>query len=338
MVQGRIDYSSAIRDVASPKLKQIKQTVTLPKSAKLRLLWMDYYSAHGKNAALTARHFGIAKSCFFKWKRRYDRVGLRGLVDQSKRPRSTRQPLIPLPVVDSIRSLRKANPEYSKYKLAVILKRDYGYRVSSSSIGRIISKHNLFFPPPVKQKGHPGRRQNIIRLRVPKDFRPTKPGDLVEVDVKHLPNNSRKRYAFVAIDVVSKQTAVHVGSTISSKQGALAWKKAVHVLGLPKAALTDNGSENLGAFAELLASQPLAHYWARPHTPKDKPHVERFIGSLERECLQWGGVAIDLADQQAIINQWLNKYHSYRPHQALNYLTPDEYRAKLQSTEATSMY
>lgn len=329
MVQGRMDYSSAIRDVAPPKLKQIKQTVTLPKAAKVRLKWLDYYHTHDRNAALAARHFGISKSCFFKWKGRYTKLGLRGLIDQPKRPKVTRQPLTPLPVVDAIRILRKANPEFSKYKLAVILKRDYGYQVSASTVGRVITQYNLFFTPPVKQKGHPGRRQSLLRIRKPHGFVAAEPGDLVEVDVKHLPHMNGKRYGFVAIDVVTKQATVHVSSSISSAQGALAWKKAVHQFGLPKAVLTDNGSENMGAFAKLLSEQPTEHYWARPHTPKDKPHVERFIGSLERECLQWGGVSIDTKDQQQIINQWLTKYHSYRPHQALDYLTPNEYKARL---------
>jgi hypothetical protein len=62
MSTGRMDYSSAIRDVAPPQLKQLKQTVTLSKAARLRLSWLDYYNTHGTNAALTARHFGIAKS------------------------------------------------------------------------------------------------------------------------------------------------------------------------------------------------------------------------------------------------------------------------------------
>lgn len=318
-----------LRSAAPPKLKQVKQTVSLTKSAKLRLAWLDYYSAHDQNAALTARHFGVSKSCFFKWKGRYDVQGLRGLLDQPKRPKAVRTPLTPLPIVDTIKLLRKTNPEFSKYKLAVILKRDYGYQVSASTVGRVITRYNLFFAPPVKQKGHPGRRQSIARIRKPHGYVVAAPGDLVEVDVKHLPHITGKRYGFVAIDVVTKQATVHVSSTISSAQGALAWRKAVHQLGLPKAVMTDNGSENLGAFAALLKEQQLPHYFARPHTPKDKPHVERFIGTLERECLQWGGVSIDTKDQQEIINQWLTKYHTYRPHQALNYLTPDEYKATL---------
>lgn len=328
-MKGSIGSHTGLRSIAPPQLRHVKQTVTLPKVAKLRLAWMDYYQAHGRNAALTARHFGMSKSCFFKWKQRYDQRGLSGLVDHSKRPQVTRQSLTPRPVVDAIRVLRKTNPEFSKYKLAVILRRDYGYQVSASTIGRIIRRYDLYFAPPVRPKSHPYRRTSIQRLRKPSSLKPSQPGDLVEVDVKHLPHLGSKHYGFVAIDVVTKQVAVHVSSTISANQGSIAWQKAVAKLGLPLAVLTDNGSENLGAFAALLQTQTTDHYFARPRTPKDKPHVERFIGTLEREFIQWGGVAINVADQQALVDTWLNKYHSYRPHQSLGYLTPDEYLAKL---------
>ena len=323
--------------VVVPGLNSIKATVSLSKEAKQRLKWMDYYGSHDKNARLTCRHFGIHHKTFYRYYNRFKLQGVVGLESKSHRPHQVRTSTTPQLVIDAVRTLRKANPEYSKYKLAVILKRDYGYSVSASTIGRIIVRYDLFFSPPVKQKGHPGRRQSIAKLRKPKDFKPINPGDLIEVDVKHLPHINGKRYGFVAVDVITKQASVHVSTSISSAQGALAWKKAIHRLGMPKAVLTDNGSENMGAFAKLVESQTAEHYWARPYTPKDKPHVERFIGTLEKECLQWGGVTIDQKDQQQIIDNWLHKYHTYRPHQALNYLTPDEYKAKLQDNEVALM-
>lgn len=321
-----------------PKLGSIKQTVSLSREAKHRLRWIDFYHTHNNNARLTCRHFGIAHKTFYRYYHRFIKQGITGLENRSSRPNNLRQSLIPIPVLDIVRMLRKNNPELSKYKLAVILKRDYGYSLSASSIGRIITKYNLFFNSPIKPKNHPMRRQNIAKLRKPKDYAVVNPLDLIEVDVKHLPSLGVKRYGFVAIDVITKQASIYVSSTISSSQGALAWKRAVHQLGLPKAVLTDNGSENHGAFAELLASQPLEHYWARPHTPKDKPHVERFIGTLERECIQRGGVALNKRDQQSIINSWLNKYHNYRPHQALNYLTPNEFKAKIKDKKVALRY
>lgn len=319
-----------------PKLGSVKATISLSKQAKQRLQWIDYYHAHGRNARLTCRHYGIAHRTFYRYYQRFKVHGLKGLESLSQRPHKVRQPLTPLPVVDTIRRLRRTNPEFSKYKLSVILKRDYGYSLSVSSVGRVISRYHLFFTPPVRRKGSPGRRLSITRIRKPRDFRPTQAAQLIEVDVKHLPGLGNKHYGFVALDVFTKQASVYVSTTISSAQGALAWKRASHELGLTAntRVLTDNGSENLGAFAELLQDLNLTHYFARPHTPKDKPHVERFIGTLERECLQWGGIASDKQDQQQTINSWLDKYHSYRPHQALGYLTPNEYRAKLDAEVA----
>lgn len=316
-----------------PGLSSIKSTVSLTKQAKLRLQWLDYYQAHGSNARLTCRHFGIHHRTFYRYYQRFRKQGLSGLENRSHRPTHVRSPLTPTAVVDIVGSLRKTNPEFSKYKLAVILKRDYNYSLSISSVGRIISRHKLFYAPPVLPKRHPQRIKNIPRIRKPKGHKAQNPGDLIEVDVKHLPNLGTKRYGFVAIDVVSKRATIHVASNISSYQASLAWMKTIDALGLPKAALSDNGSENLGAFATLLEEQGVTQYFAHPYTPKDKPHVERFIGSLERECIQWGGVAVDLQDQRTIIDSWLLKYHSYRPHQALNYLTPNEYQAKLGSKE-----
>lgn len=296
---------------------------------------MDYYRKH-RDASLTCRHFGIGRSLFYKWKKRYERLGPKGLEEASKRPVRVRAPVTPTAHVDLIRTLRKTNPEYSKYKLQVILERDYGVALSASTIGRIITRYNLFFARPVKPKGHPQRIAQ--RKRLPKNLPTLRPGQLVEVDVKHLPFTDARRYAFVAIDRATRRTSIHVASTISATQGAVAWRKATQVLGLTDPmVLTDNGSENLGAFAKLLQDEGIEHYFARPRTPKDKPYVERVIGTLERECIQWGGVGYTVSDQQELIDAWLVKYHTYRPHQALGYLTPDEYTARLEGEVSTML-
>jgi transposase InsO family protein len=318
-----------------PVSKRIRDPIQLSKEAKQRLKWVDFYQQHANNARLTCRHFGIHHRTFYRYYDRFKTQGLKGLEHLSRRPVHVRQPSTPLSHVDLVRKLRTDNPEYSKYKLAVILKRDHQVKLSASTVGRIIKRYNLFFAPPVKPKGHPDR---VVRRRKPKDLVLQNPGDLVEVDVKHLPMLGSKRYGFVAIDRVERRAFVHVASTISSRQAALAWTKVCELWGLvPVAALNDNGSENLGAFAKLLAEMEVDQYFARPRTPKDKPYVERFIGTLERECIQWGGLVIDLADQQAVIDDWLHKYHSYRPHAALGYLTPDAYGAKLQADKVALM-
>ena len=332
-MHGSIGTRTSVYGSILPGAARLAKVVSVSLAAKRRLAWMDWYQ-HSGNALLTCRHFGIAPSLFHKWRARFLKLGVRGLETKSTRPRRTREPTTPLAVVDLVKRLRRENPEFSKYKLAVILKRDCGFVLSPSTVGRILTRHQLFFVKPIKPKGHPGRRP--FRRRLPKELVVNKPGQLIEVDVKHLSTFNRRHYAFVAIDRVTRQTTVHVASTISSRQAAIAWRKACQQFRVsPKAVLADNGSENLGAFQELLLSERTPQYFARPRTPKDKPYVERVIGTLERECLQWGGLVIDLKDQQTAIDEWLTKYHAFRPHQALGYLTPNEYADKLTTNVST---
>ena len=84
----------------------------------------------------------------------------------------------------------------------------------------------------------------------------------------------------------------------------------------------------MGKFAKNLAQSLTSHYFARLPRPPDKAFVERFIGSLNRECLQKYDPAQTVAGQQVIIDEWLDKYHSYRPYNSLDLLTPDEFEAQ----------
>lgn len=333
-MRGSVGTRMGARKSILPGAARLAKVVSLSPSGKRRLAWMDWYQRSG-NARQTCRHFGITPSLFHKWRARFVALGVRGLEDRSRRPWRVREPMTPLATTDLVRRLRTTNPELSKYKLSVILRRDHGVVVSASTVGRIFRRYDLFFPTPVKPKGHPHRLAH--KRRIPRAMIVSEPGQLIEVDVKHLPTIGRKQYAFVAIDRVTKQTTIHVASTISSRQAALAWQKALTQFRIPpQAVLGDHGSENSGAFQELLTELGTPQYWARPRTPKDKPYVERMIGTLERECIQWGGLALTVHEQQAEIDRWLDKYHTYRPHQALGYLTPNEYIEQLQVTTNVS--
>jgi len=331
-MKGQTGGQTNLRRIIPAGFAKLPVPVNLSKAAKLRLSWMDYYRKT-QDASLTCRHFGMSRSLFYKWKKRYDQRGPKGLEEHSRRPQRLRTPTTPHAQVNLIRTLRRQHPEFSKYKLQIILQRDYDLVLSASTIGRIITRYQLFFARPIQPKGV---RYRNVRKRLPAELTGALPGQLIEVDVKHVPLLGMKRYAFVAIDRATRRTSIHVATTISSRQGAVAWQKTMTQLGLTSpTVLTDNGSENLGAFAQLLKEMNIDHYFARPRTPKDKPYVERVIGTLERECIQWGGLATELAEQQEVIDAWLTKYHTYRPHQALGYLTPDAYAAKLEAEVST---
>ncbi len=303
--------------------------VRLSREAKQRVKWFDYHARYG-NASQTCRYFGISRRTFHKWKKRYLPHSLLSLEDRSRRPKRFRTSRIPRETVVLVKQLRTRYPYYSKYKLAVILRRDHGVTISSSTAGRLIKKYQLFFKSPYPSKKKRYAAHAIERKHLPRDYAITKPGDLVESDTKHLPFLGRKRYAFVAVDCVGKGAVITLSTTPSSANNAALIPKAQTTFPFPvRAWENDNGPENLKDFHATLMRSGIDQYFAYPYCPDDKPYVERLIGTLEREFVQQGNLVSDLAAQQRRINRWLDEYHDFRPHQSLGYLTPNEYYQKV---------
>jgi hypothetical protein len=66
------------------KLRYVND-VKLTKEAKLRLKWIEYYEKV-KDVTKTCRYFGISRNTFYKWLKRYQKDGLKGLLDRPKTP------------------------------------------------------------------------------------------------------------------------------------------------------------------------------------------------------------------------------------------------------------
>src|SRR4030065_699739 len=199
--------------------------------------------------------------------------------------------------------------------------------ISGSTVGRVIKKYNLFFKSPYRRKKE--RYAGVNRRKLSKDYPIKAPGDLIESDTKHMPFLGQKRYCFVAIDCVGKAIAVKISSTPSPAQNSLLIEQIKQTFPFSiKSWRNDNGGENLKDFHKSLEKAEISQYFTHPSCPKDKPFVERVIGTIEREFIQQGKLACDVKTQQKLINEWLDEYHNYRPHQALGYLTPNEYYKK----------
>lgn len=298
----------------------------LSKQARQRVKWFDYYRRCG-NVTRTCRYYGISRKTFYKWKKRYLKYCLSSLENNSTRPRHVRQPKTPWEHVLVVRKLRTQYPYYSKYKLSVILERDYGITISASTVGRIIKKYNLFFKSAYRNKKE--RYASVKRRKLSKDYAIKSPGDLIESDLKHIPFLGQKRYCFVAIDCVGKAISVKISSTSTSMQNSVLIKQVKETFPFEiKSWRNDNGSENLKDFHKALEKAEITQYFTHPNSPKDKPFVERVIGTIEREFIQQGKLACDVETQQKLIDEWLDEYHNFRPHQALGYLTPNEYYKK----------
>jgi len=333
----------------------------LSRAAKFRLKFIEHYLTKTHSVTATCRHYYIARSLFYKWYRRYNPHNLSSLEDQSRKPHRVRTVTYDSHLVKVIRKLRQDYPSYSATKIFHLLARDYWcasdcpkcsgagcqgglIKVSISTIGRIISRFKLFFSRMVKARKHlstaakRGWLKRKAKQRKPYGLNKSSHTyqlfqsgtHLVEFDMKHIRLGNQRQYAFCGLEVYTKQAFIHIASTPSSHNARVALERILAILGKNVIILNDNGSENLGQAYDLLQTQGITQYFARPHTPKDKPYIENFIGKYQKECLdEDDGSSKTVRERQAQTNAWLNDYHFYRPHQALNYQTPDEFCATL---------
>ena len=63
-----------------------------------------------------------------------------------------------------------------------------------------------------------------------------------------------------------------------------------------------------------------------PYTPEQNGIVERFFRSLKEECV-WQRSFPSFVEARRAVRRWIGWYNERRPHQALGYLSPRQYRA-----------
>jgi putative transposase len=63
-----------------------------------------------------------------------------------------------------------------------------------------------------------------------------------------------------------------------------------------------------------------------PYSPEQNGLIERFFRSLKEECV-WQRTFADFAEARRAIAAWIGWYNADRPHQALGYRSPLQFRA-----------
>lgn len=296
--------------------------------AKGRLKVLDWLKRHNMNVSLTSRHFGLTRETVIRWRNVLVREGPRGLEDRSRRPKKVRVPSTPSDIVLAVIQTRRDHPAWSKHKISVLLKKK-GIVVSASTVGRIMKRRGLIDARKSEKRKKAALRP---RARFPRGMKISCPGDMVQMDIKHIMLPEGKRhYQFTAIDVLTKQRVLERYPSEASRWGARFLEACMREFPFPiRNIQTDNGSTFQKEFRMACEKYRIPHFFAYPRQPKQQTYVEISHGADKREFYQQGNVRIDPERMRMAMKEWQRVWNEERPHQALNYLTPKEYYEKWQ--------
>jgi len=313
-----------------------RAAIDVSQKARQRLRWFDHYRASGNNAALTCRYFGISRQTFYRWQQRYDPENLRTLEDVSHRPHRRRRPTWTPEQAERVRGLREQYPRWGKDKLAVLLRRQ-GWAVSVSMVGRILASLRrrgvLTTPVLWRVKRRRGTVGRPWALRKPMDYAVAKPGDLVQLDTLDLrPAPGVVLKQFTARDVVSRWDVIEVHRRATSTAASLFLDTLQRRLPFPLRALqVDGGSEFAALFEAACQERGVRLFVLPPRSPKLNGRVERANRTHAEEFYEITPCPLAIAELNRELKTWERTYNTVRPHQALGYLTPQEFLAQAPS-------
>lgn len=299
--------------------------------AKFRLCVLDYYYKYGWKAAIEA--YKIGKSTLYDWKGLFEKSQKRvnSLVPRSTKPHNTRVMQTDPRLVEFIKSVRVQYGNVSKYKLKVFVD-EYAKELSINSlsvsvIGKVIKRRNFFFERKVKQKR---KRLKLLYPRLKRAPKENLPG-YIEMDSVTIYVVSRRYYFITAIDVATKVAWVKLTTSLNSSQALSALQEFMSYYKHPLRVIqTDNGHEFLGEFTQYLGKLSTKHEFIYPRSPKVNGVVERFNRTIQEEFIQREQEDIYNTDQfSQKLTKYLIWYNTKRPHQALNYMTPEKYTKSL---------
>jgi len=323
-MKGIIGTSTYMFSLFPKKISSKIKPVKLTREVKLRLKWIEHY-LKSKNISKTCRYFGISRTTFYKWYERYKKEGIEGLYDRPKTPKNKRKPIIRNKYQQIIIRTRKKYPTWSKEKIAKYLEVEKGIKVSPSTVYRVLKQTKLIERMKTKRIEKKNRKK-ANKKRIRKGLKATFPGEVVQIDVKHLPQKGRTCYQFTAVDKYTRISYAKVYKTKSSRKAKEFFKEAREYFGFEiKKVQTDNGSEFLGEFDKYLREKGIQHYFSYPNSPKTNSNVERLIRSIEEELWFIEGTEYTIDELNRKLGRYLRIYNFIRPHYGLGLRTPAEF-------------
>lgn len=271
----------------------------------------------------------VSTATFYRWAKRLENDGLKGLEPTSRRPRSHPTPWVRRAIREAVEALRK-DATTNKDALVVYLKRQ-GLQASASSVGRTLKE--LFDRGAIQRyvpAGRPGpykaRPPRPHAVATPKNLNATEPGEVIQVDTLHIEWEDTSWRQFSALDITSRTTAAQLGPRARAKDAAAFLVHLVSAMPFEVHAIqVDRGSEFKDVFEDTCKQLGIVLYENHARTPKQNAFVERQQRTYRDEFYRRTLLPNDPIEANELLQRYVHHFNHDRPHRGLKYLTPTEY-------------
>ncbi len=218
-----------------------------------------------------------------------------------------------------LRALAERKPRFGYRRLHALLRRE-GIVVNHKRIARLYREESL-----AVRRRH---RQSVARIRRGRPSLPERANEQWALDfLQDALASGRKIRLLSIIDVWTREAlALEVDTSLPGSQVVRVLDRLAGERSLPATIVLDNGPELISRVLEQWAHQrAVTLHFIDPGKPTQNAHCESFHGRVRDECLNehW---FLSLADARQLVEAWRQDYNAERPHSALGYRTPEEFR------------
>lgn len=129
-------------------------------------------------------------------------------------------------------------------------------------------------------------------------------------------------------DCTREVLAIEVDTSLSSKRVIRVLDSVIAQRGKPVSISVDNGPEfTSNEFVLWAKDNSISIQYIQPGRPMQNGYIERF-NRLYREAVPDACLFFELHEVRLLTTEWMEEYNQRRPHEALNNLTPLEYKNK----------
>ena len=219
----------------------------------------------------------------------------------------------------TILMLKGAHPDWGCQRISDMLLRGPALPASPAAVARVLHEEG-YEGVESPTTPHPPKVQSFERAR---------PNQLWQTDLFTfvLKRQNRRVYLVAFLDDHSRFiTGYGLHASQSTALVLEVFRAAITGLGTPEEVLTDNGSQYVtwrgkSVFAKECEKRGIKQVVASPQRPQTLGKIERFWGTLWRECVE-SAVFTDLGDARTRVGLYIDHYNFQRPHQGIGGSTP----------------